>query len=178
VNQVLYFNSLTRVRPARRLLPASLRVGLFLLPLSVWAQYSPCDLNQDGVVNSADVTLAVNMVLGQSTCTANINGTGGCNVVMVQRVVAASLPGGTCHPTILNWTASTSSNVAGYNLYRGTSSGGPYTILNSSLITGTTFTDGTSQPGQTYFYVGAAVDVSGNVSAYSSPPVPALIPTP
>lgn len=168
--------NLTRALTLRRALLVGLAAGLF--PVAAWAQYSPCDLNQDGVVNVTDVTLAVNMALGQSTCTASINGTGGCNVVMVQRVVQAALPGGTCHPTILNWVASTSSNVAGYNVYRGTVNGGPYTKLNSSLISGTTFTDGTSQPGQTYYYVVTAVDTSGNESAYSTPAVQAAIPTP
>jgi hypothetical protein len=145
---------------------------------SLWAQ-SPCDLNKDGSVNVADVTLAVNMALGLQTCTANVTGTGGCNVVLVQRVVTAALPGGTCHPTILNWVASTSQNVAGYNVYRSTSATGTYAKLNTTgLLAATTFTDTTSQPGQTYFYVATAVDTSGNESAYSTPPVQAVIPTP
>ena len=40
----------------------------------------PCDLNQDGVVNSADVTLAVNMALGTNTCSANVEGPNTCTV--------------------------------------------------------------------------------------------------
>jgi fibronectin type 3 domain-containing protein len=139
---------------------------------------SPCDLNKDGVVNVTDVTIAVNMALGQSNCTASIKGTAGCNVVTVQRVVQAALPGGTCHPTILTWVASTSSNLAGYNVYRSTSSTGTYAKLNSTLIMGTTFTDGTSQPGATYYYTATSVDTSGNESAPSSPAVQATIPTP
>jgi hypothetical protein len=150
---------------------------LLFHPLAAWAQFSPCDLNKDGVVNSADISLGVNMALGLSSCTASITGTGGCNVLMVQRVVDATLPGGTCHPTILNWTASTSQNVAGYNVYRSTTSGGTYTKLNTALITGTTFTDGSCQSGQTYYYAATSVDTSGNESAYSTP-VPATIPTP
>ncbi len=182
MNNLFSFCKLTTVRPQRGFLMASLTVGLFFNPLSAWAQYSPCDLNQDGVVNSLDLTLAVNMVLGTASCTANITGTGGCNIQMVQRVADATLPGGTCHPTILKWTASTSSNVAGYNVYRSTTSGGAcptaYTKLNSSLIAGITFTDGSSQPGLTYYYAATAVDTSGNESACSSPPSPANIPTP
>ena len=166
----------------RKSLMAGLTVGLLFHPLSVWAQYSPCDLNKDGVVNSLDITLAVNMVLGTSSCTASITGTGGCNVLMVQRVVDATLAGGTCHPTILTWTADPASNVAGYNVYRSTTSGAAcptaYTKLNSSLITKTTFTDGTSQPGLTYYYAATTLDTSSNESACSSPPVPAPIPTP
>lgn len=52
---------------------------------------SACDLNQDGVVNSSDYSLAVNMTLGLSACTANIVAPDVCNVVVVQRVANASL---------------------------------------------------------------------------------------
>ncbi len=175
MNQIFRCDHPRRIRAKPGVVLAALTTVLF--PFSAWA-VSPCDLTADGTVNITDVTLGVNMVLGLSACTASINGTGGCNVAMVQRVVQAALPGGTCHPTILTWGASTSSNVAGYNVYRSTTSGGTYTKLNSSLVTSTTFTDGTSQPGQTYFYVATAVDGSGNESAYSSPPVQAMIPTP
>jgi hypothetical protein len=178
VKYICSWRKLRIVLPLRKLALIGLTVGLFYHPLSAWAQFSPCDLNQDGVVNVTDVTLATNMALGLSSCTATIKGTGGCNVVTVQRVVDAALPGGSCHPTILNWVASTSSNVAGYNVYRSTTSGGTFTKLNASLLILTTFTDGTSQPGQTYYYAVTAVDTSGNESAYSSPPVQALIPTP
>jgi hypothetical protein len=177
VKHKFQFRSCTRFSLLRRILPVALSAGFFSLPFSAWAQ-SPCDLNKDGVVNITDVTLGVNMVLGLTSCTAVIKGTGGCNVAMVQRLVSAALPNGTCHPTVLIWGASTSQNVAGYNVYRGTVSGGPYTKLNTTLVIGTTFTDSSSQPGQTYYYVATAVDTSGNESAYSSPAVQAIIPTP
>jgi len=67
--------------------------------------------------------------------------------------------------------------VAGYNVYRGTVSGGPYSKLNSSLIAPTTYTDSTVQSGQTYFYVVAAVDASNVESAYSNT-ISAIIPFP
>ena len=34
----------------------------------------PCDLNQDGVINTADVTLAANMAIGTATCSASVEG--------------------------------------------------------------------------------------------------------
>jgi hypothetical protein len=175
VKHIFHSDHLRKVRTRPGVLLAALTTVLF--PFSAWA-VSPCDLTGDGVVNITDVTLGVNMVLGLSPCTASITGTGGCNVAMVQRVVGAALPGGTCHPTVLTWGASTSTNIAGYNVYRSTTSGGTYTKLNSALIVGLSFTDSTSQPGQVYFYVATAVDGSGNESAYSSPPVQATIPTP
>ena len=56
---------------------------------------STCDLNNDGVVNSADVDLARQAALGTAPCTADLDGNGVCNVVEVQRVINASL-GQTC----------------------------------------------------------------------------------
>jgi hypothetical protein len=84
--------------------------------------------------------------------------------------------GTTSHTVTLDWTASTSS-VAGYNVYRGTQSGGTYTKLNSSLVTGTTFTDSTAQAGQTYYYVTTAVDSNSVESVYSNE-ASAVIPSP
>jgi hypothetical protein len=90
-------------------------------------------------------------------------------------VISLSGTGTTSHTVTLNWSPSTST-VAGYNVYRGSGTGGPYTKLNSSLITGTNFTDSTVQAGQTYYYVTTAVDSSNVESAYSNE-VSAVIPT-
>lgn len=70
------------------------------------------------------------------------------------------------HTVSLAWTAS-QSIVSGYNVYRGSTPGGPYTKLNASLISGTSFSDDSVQPGQTYFYITTAVNNSVE-SAYSN----------
>jgi len=168
----------------RRRRTVGLWVGLSLFSCAAWAQISPCDLNQDGTVNAADVQLAINMALGSVPCTANIGGAGVCNVAIVQRVINAAM-GGACvtglgaipHSVSLSWTASISSNVAGYNVYRGSASGGPYTIMNSSLVAGITFIDSTVAAGQTYYYVCTAVDTNNKESAYSNTAA-AAVPTP
>ena len=72
------------------------------------------------------------------------------------------------HSVFLSWDASTSQDVIGYNAYRGTNSGGPYTKLNSGLIATTSYTDHTVQSGYTYYYVTTAVDSQGLESAYSN----------
>jgi len=72
----------------------------------------------------------------------------------------------TQHSVSLSWNASTS-QVAGYNIYR-TSSGGPYTKLNSSLISSLSFTDNNVQSGATYSYVATAVDSNDVESGYSN----------
>ena len=79
------------------------------------------------------------------------------------------------HSVDVSWTASTST-VAGYNVYRGSQSGGPYSILNSTLQS-LTFTDSTVQSGTTYYYVVTAVDGNGVESIFSNE-APAAIPTP
>ncbi len=79
------------------------------------------------------------------------------------------------HNVSLTWNASSSSNVAGYYVYRGSKSGGPYTKL-SSLLSGTSYVDGTVGAGQIYYYATTAADPSGDESAYSNQ-VQATIPT-
>src|SRR5262249_41151001 len=131
-----------------------------------------CDLNLDGVVNSTDVQAAINMNLGLALCTANIAGANVCNAVVVQRVINAAT-GGSCltstglHTVALSWTASTSTGVAGYNVYRGTTSGGPYTLL-AAVGSTTIYTDSTVVSNQTYYYVVTALDGIGNESPYST----------
>jgi len=80
------------------------------------------------------------------------------------------------HGVDLSWTASTST-VAGYNVYRGAKSGGPYTKISSSLNESTSYTDNSVQAGQTYYYVTTDVDTSGVESVYSNQ-IQVVIPSP
>jgi Abnormal spindle-like microcephaly-assoc'd, ASPM-SPD-2-Hydin/Cep192 domain 4 len=74
----------------------------------------------------------------------------------------------------LSWDPSTS-QVAGYNVYRASNSGGPYSKINPSLDSSTIYADGSVASGQTYYYVTTAVNSSGVESAYSNQ-VQAVIP--
>ena len=71
------------------------------------------------------------------------------------------------HSVGLSWHSS-SSVVAGYNVYRSTTDGGPYHIVNSTLITSLGYTDYAVQGATTYFYVSTAVDLSDVESEYSN----------
>ena len=67
----------------------------------------------------------------------------------------------------LTWGASIDANggaVGGYNVYRSTTPNGPYTKVNTSLITDNQYTDNTVQSG-TYYYVIRSVDNDGDESA-------------
>jgi hypothetical protein len=80
------------------------------------------------------------------------------------------------HSVTLSWTASTST-VSGYNIYRGTVSGGPYTQVNTALEPALNYVDNTVQSGQTYYYVVTSVDYSGTESGFSNQAT-ASLPTP
>lgn len=80
------------------------------------------------------------------------------------------------HSVSLSWAASTTTGVVGYNVYRGSASGGPYAQVNSNN-TGLTYTDSGINAGQTYYYVVTAVDSTGTESTYSNQ-AQAVVPSP
>ncbi len=75
---------------------------------------------------------------------------------------------GTKSAVILGWRANTEANLAGYNVYRSSASGGPFVKLNSAVLTGASFSDPSAPVGVTAYYHVTAVDTSGNESAASS----------
>ncbi len=68
----------------------------------------------------------------------------------------------------LGWSASTATDLAGYNVYRSGSATGTFTKVNAALLTGTTYADTTAPQGVTSYYQVTATDISGNESAKSS----------
>ncbi|MBZ5526615.1 MAG: choice-of-anchor D domain-containing protein [Acidobacteriia bacterium] len=88
--------------------------------------------------------------------------------------VSLSGSGVLSHSVGLSWLAS-SSSVAGYFVYRGSVSGGPYTRLNASAVALTNYTDSSVQSATTYYYVTTAVDSAGAESVNSNE-VAAVIP--
>jgi hypothetical protein len=79
------------------------------------------------------------------------------------------------HSVSLSWDPATT--VVGYNVYRGSQPGGPYARINPVLNASTSFTDGSVQGGQNYYYVTTSVDSAGAHSSYSNE-IHAVIPTP
>jgi hypothetical protein len=73
------------------------------------------------------------------------------------------------HSVTIAWDPSTSSGVAGYFVYRRTSSSGSFTKVDSTNSSTTTFTDTTVQGGQTYFYEVTSVDSSNVESSFDGP---------
>jgi hypothetical protein len=71
------------------------------------------------------------------------------------------------HSVTLSWVASTS-QVAGYHIYRGDASGGPYSRIDASLVNSLSFSDSSVLAGARYFYVVTAVESNSAESAYSN----------
>ena len=81
------------------------------------------------------------------------------------------------HSVNLSWTASSSPNVVGYNIYRRAGTTGSFTQINTALNATTAYTDGSVTDGQTYYYETTAVNSSNEESAPTSA-VQAVIPPP
>jgi hypothetical protein len=80
----------------------------------------------------------------------------------------ASGPSPQQHSVSLSWSPSPST-VIGYNVYRGTTSGGPYpTKVTPSPQSATSMIDSTVVAGTTYYYVATSVDQSNVESIYSN----------
>jgi hypothetical protein len=68
------------------------------------------------------------------------------------------------HVVDLSWNPSTSSSVAGYNLYR-SPDGVNWNKNNVSLIPSTVYSDSSVSNGSTYYYSATAVDIYGHESS-------------
>ena len=136
-------------------------------------------LSTSGAPTGTTVALAPTTIpapgSGTSTLTVNV----GMNTPMgTYTITVTGTSGGTQHTATVNltvtaevmlsWTASGSPGIAGYNAYRSTTSGGPYTKVNSGLISSTNYNDTAVQNGYTYYYVTTAVNNQGMESSYSN----------
>lgn len=87
------------------------------------------------------------------------------------------------HSVNLSWTASTSSNISGYNIYRAVYSPAPVSACGAftrivSLTTGTLYTDSKVTDGIAYCYAATAVNTSNQESGYSNIVSDVQIPAP
>lgn len=68
----------------------------------------------------------------------------------------------------LSWGASNVPDLAGYRVYRSTTSGSGYVEVTTALLTTTTFVNSGLTAGTTYYYVVRAQDTTGNISNNSN----------
>ncbi len=136
-----------------------------------FSQNNTCGSSLAAGANCTVALLFTPSALGQRTASLNVSDSASTSAQTV------SLAGAGGHDVVLSWTASPSGGVIGYNIYRGTTSGGESaTPLNSSPLSGTEFTDENVTAGTEYFYTVTAA-TSGSQSAASSE-TSATVPTP
>lgn len=68
----------------------------------------------------------------------------------------------------LTWLANPESDLAGYNVYRSTTTGGPFAMVNGTTVSSNAFNDTGLVNGTTYYYVVTAVDTLSNESSDSA----------
>ena len=91
-------------------------------------------------------------------------------------VDAGSVPASSNHSVNLEWDA-TPGKVAGYNVYRGQESSGPYDKLTDSATQSTNYADTNVESGRKYYYFVTSVNRSGHESKHSDQ-VSVTIPNP
>jgi centrosomal CEP192-like protein len=129
---------------------------------------------------TSGITLPVSLAAGQSTSfsvmfaptsTGNLLGSATVvsNATNSPLVVALSGTGAApaSHSVALSWTPG-SSTYSGFNVYRGTTSGGPYSRVDTTTISATSYVDAGVSSGHTYYYVATELDSTGKESNYSS----------
>lgn len=136
------------------------------------SQFSLAGVSLPLTINAGN-TVAFDVVFDP---TAAGTDTGSLSFSSNSNTISESLSGTGVQPTYsvnLSWNASTS-QVAGYNVYRGTAPG-TYSKINSALDPNTAYTDSTVVAGTTYYYAATSVNSSGQESTYS-PAVEVAVP--
>jgi len=143
-------------------------VGGLSLPVTIIAGQSvPFTITFSPAVSGAATATLTIISNGQpSTITEALTGTG----------IQGS---GSNHSVALSWNPSTSSGIAGYNIYRATyaSSCGSFAKINGSLDANTVYTDSNVVDGSSYCYATTAVNSSNEESSPSNVVSNVQIPT-
>src|SRR5579864_10392 len=69
---------------------------------------------------------------------------------------------------ILHWDPDASPGISGYNVFRALTNSGPFTKLNSSLVTTLGYCDLSVSDGQTYYYQVTAINTLSQTSSPSA----------
>ncbi len=130
-------------------------------PSGTTVSFSPAAVAAPGSGRST-MTITVRASTRTGTYAIFVTGTGGG----IRRTVTVNLK--VTAKMTLSWHASATHGVVGYNVYRSTIPGGPFTKLNFNLISNTSYGDQTVQSGNTYWYVATSVNSQGSESSYSN----------
>jgi hypothetical protein len=142
--------------------------GGFSGSLSLTAAGSPdgvtVSFDPPTIPGSGSANVIISVARGTPTGTYPITITSSGNGVVKTTTLTVTVTA----EVLLTWSPSTSADVIGYNVARSDNPGSGYVQLNSALIPGTTYVDGTAQSGHKYYYVAMAVASTGSQSAASN----------
>ncbi len=99
-----------------------------------------------------------------SSFTVSATGCGGYEATASYKIVVQAAPD---HVVDLNWKASTTKDVVGYNVYRGPD-GRSWSKINVSPTASTAYSDSTVADSSNYYYATTAIDVKGDESGKSN----------
>jgi hypothetical protein len=97
---------------------------------------------------------------GTYSFTASVTGCGGH---VAKELYTLKVQASAEHVVSLKWNASTSKDIAGYNIYRGPD-GVKWTKINEGLIAATDYDDSSVSNGSTYYYSATTVNTQGEES--------------
>ena len=186
--------------PAVSLSPSTLAFGSEPVDMTCPSQVVTLSNTGSAVLNITSITFTganASSFSEANTCGSSVAAGGNCTIAVLFTPSAAgtltaslsiadnasgspqsvSLSGTGTHDVILTWTPSTTSGIAGYYVFRGTTSDEESaTPLNSSPITGTTYTDINVQAGQEYYYWVTAISSNGVTQSPHSNQASATVP--
>ena len=129
---------------------------------AAWLSLSPTASSNNGTITASVNTATA--TLGSNSATITVMGGGITRTVNV----ALTLNPQASSSVTLTWNANTESDLAGYKVYRATSSGAYGAPIAAILGNTTSYTATGLQFNATYFFVVTAYDIAGNESAYSN----------
>ncbi|MCE5185229.1 MAG: hypothetical protein LLF76_03790 [Planctomycetaceae bacterium] len=141
------------------------------------------DFNGDGIVNLPDLLSFAGFWLEDDcSLTAGLDLNEDCLINLYEfSVFAGNWAGADITPPLastgisatagnstiwLDWNDNSETDLAGYKVYRSTTSGGGYTLL-TDLLSGSSYIDNDVVNGTTYYYVVTALDAESNESGFS-----------
>jgi hypothetical protein len=135
--------------------------GFSLSPIILPIVLNP---GQSAIVSVIFLPTTKGSMTGQLTITSNSQKNATMAIPLSGSVASSS------YQVNLSWQAPDSSNdpVVGYHVYRAPGGTTAYVLLNSTLVTDTSYVDATVQSGQSYDYMVTSVDAAGNESVPSN----------
>lgn len=132
---------------------------------ATWLSHTPTSGTGNSVVTISPTIGS--LTAGTYNGTVTLYAAGSTTVIVPISLTITAAPQPTTGSVTLSWNANTEPDLAGYKIYRATSSGG-YGSPIATLTTGTTqYISSGLAKGFTYFFVITAYDQAGNESPYS-----------